>query len=158
MKGEPGRRSLLATLGAFAALVVVVSGASLVASRLRAPSDRGTTARHEEVAVSPEVLAYLGPLAGGARFGGARVVRVDPPRHGRITLEIERDDAARFVVDLRAIRLDGPQPPAQTEKVAIFVRGPTPQATIAACAALADALRAREAQGHAPPPLAPLPR
>jgi hypothetical protein len=148
---EPGRRSLLGMLGAFAALTLLVSTLSL---GFGAPRPKRPILERPD----PESTAFLGPLAEGARFGGWHVSRVDPVRHGALTLELTSEREERFVVDVRARSDAAPPGIAETARLALYVRSSgktseTPEPYARACAALAAALRAREASGHAPPAL-----
>lgn len=146
---EPGRRSLLVMLASFAALTLLVITFSLTAGTWKSrPAQDGP---------SPEVVAFLGPLAGGDRFGAFHISRVDPAR-GRMTLEITTDAGERYMVDVHARSPSAPQGIAETSRLAIYLRSeqrdaPTPEAAVRACTALAAALRAREEAGHEPPPL-----
>ncbi len=155
---EPGRTSLLVTLGVFAALVLAVNVASRLAPR---PAPRGvgsssTTAPSPSPSssVAPEVAAYLGPLAEGAAFEGFRVTRVDPLREGRLTVQV-----GAWSIDLHARDDHAPKPLAETAAVALYLRGSgaTSADALAACTALGKALSLREAAGAKAPPLAPLP-
>jgi hypothetical protein len=155
---EPGRRSLLAMLAAFAALALLVVAVSLAAGVLKgAPSSDASAVR-----LTPEAAAFLGPLATGSRFGAWRIARIDPSPPSRLTLELESERGERFVVDVHARSPDAPPGVAETAQLAIYVRSdkrgaPTPEAAVYASTELATALRAREESGHAPPALESLP-
>jgi hypothetical protein len=152
---EPGRRSLLAMLAAFAALTIVVVSISLVVGAFP-KAHRSDPAVSE--APDPEVIDFLGPLASGGRFGAFRITRVDPIQRGQITLELTSDDGQRFVVDLHALSPAAPAGIAETSSLAIYLRtgrsgAVTSEAAQRACVALAKALREREESGHKPPHL-----
>lgn len=164
---EPGRRSLLVMLASFAALTALVAGGSVAARALHMDLARSTSPRASSRPApppppSPEIVAFLGPLAAGERFGSWRVARVEPTPPGHMTLELEDGSGARFVVDLYARDAAGPAGLAETPRVAIYARTapgePTPPAAVEACTALAAAVRAREDAGHQPPPLVSLPQ
>lgn len=165
MSEEPGRRSLVAMLLVYGALTIAVVGASLIAKRIGArpghwnDSPREAHSSHRDE-LDPRMVAYLGPIAETRRFEAFRVTRLDPLQFGRITLELEGQDGARFVLDLHARSEKAPSPIAETEHVAIYARTgkgqQTPAAVMSACADLAKALRAREQAGQLPPPLEPL--
>jgi hypothetical protein len=156
-RAEPGRRSLLVMLACFAALTLLVVAFSFTAGAWKPrPAQDGPP---------PEVVAFLGPLARGDRFGSFHVSRLEPAR-GRMTMEITTDAGERYVVDVHARSAAAPPGIAETPRLAIYLRNeqrnaPTPEAAVRACAALAAALREREEAGHEPPPLehlAPSPR
>jgi hypothetical protein len=161
---EPGKRTLLGMLAAFASLTVLVCLVSFGARALRteprpfqSPPSTVSAEPHKEQ-LDPRIVAFLGPLATEGRFDAWRITRIDPLQFGRMTLEIEGEAGGRFVVDLHARSPESPPPIAETSKLALYLRtnqrgGQTPQAFITACTALARVLAAREAAGHEPPPL-----
>ena len=111
-----------------------------------------------ELEPQPEVLAFLGPLASGERFGEIRIARVEPVHRGRLTLELEDAQGDRVTVDVHARAANAPAGVAETSRLALYVRSgrageATPAAAVRACTALATALQAREEAGHTPPPL-----
>ncbi len=158
-ESEPGRRSLLAMLGGFGALTLVVVGVSLVADRW--PTARPRTAEvsvaPSEAVVPPEVAAFLGPLAGGERFGTTRIARILPEAPGALALALVGAEGLEVVVDVRARSTRAPAGVAETNDLAIYLRSrrgePTTRASMRAATDLASALRAREEGGHAPPRL-----
>ncbi len=156
-EAEPGRRSLLAMLAAFAALTLLVVGVSLVARARKASFSAAPVD-----SFAPEVTAFLGPLATGTRFDGWRIARVPPSSPDQMTLELESDGGERFVVDVHARSPGAPPGLAETARLAIYLRSETrgaqtPEAAVRATIALAAALRAREDSGHPLPPLQGLP-
>lgn len=162
---EPGKRALLALLGAFAALTVVVVLVSLGA-RMMPRRDAGTgasgqtetSARPVQPETDPRIIAFLGPIAAERRIGAWRITRIDPLQFGRMTLEIQREAAERVTIDIHAFSPEAPPPVAKTSKLALYLRtnnrgGQTPAAFIEVCTLLARELEAREASGQEPPPL-----
>jgi hypothetical protein len=159
MSAEPGRRSLLVMMAAFGALTVAVVATSLVARVVRnggtsAPSSSSSSAAPQ---MPLDVRAFLGPLADGDRFETWHIVRVDASQRGLLTLEIADDAGVSFAVDLRARAPGAPEGIVETTDLAIYTRSDhgshTPEAVEQGCRALGEALRAREAAGHAPPAL-----
>ncbi len=164
---EPGKRTLLAIFGAFAALTVIVVCVSLGARLLptKRPKDahRSTPAPALSVApreeqVDPRIATFLGPLAIERRFESWRITRIDPLQFGRMTFEIEGTTGGSFMIDVHARNPNAPPPIAETSNLALYLRtnqrgGQTPEAFVRACDAFARALRAREDAGHAPPSL-----
>lgn len=158
---EPGRRSLLVTLAAFGALALLGSAASFVAGGRPKPGSSTSPPPAPQETPDPRLLAYLGPLAEGRPFGGARITRVDPVRQGGVVLEIAGASGAPLAVDLRARSSSAPAGIAETKRVAIYLRtgragAATTEEAQRACVDLAAALSAREAEGHEPPALEPL--
>jgi hypothetical protein len=146
---------------AYAALAIIVGfsfavGACSGSARTGGPPQQGPAEP-----LSPEVLAFLGPVATGAPFDGWHVAGVPHGQAGSVTLELEGQPGERFVVDVRARSADAPAGVAETSHLAVYVHSPvgahTPDAAVRAATALAAALRAREDSGHAVPPLESLP-
>jgi hypothetical protein len=140
-------------LAAFAALALLVVTVSLAAGALH--RFRGASPQPSGEQLSPEVSAFLGPLASGAPFGAWHVAKVEPSTPGRMTLRLERGSGEHFVVDVLARSPAAPPGIAETARLAIYLRtergAHTPEAAMDACNALAAALRAREQEGHEPP-------
>lgn len=151
---EPGRRSLLVTLGGFAGLVVVVNVASRLAPRPPPRVVHPVSAPAPSSSLGADVHHYLGPLAEGAAFEGFRITRVDPLRDGRLTVQV-----GTWSIDVHARDDHAPKPLAETAQVALYLRGSgaTSAEALAACTALAKALSLREAAGAKAPALSPLP-
>lgn len=164
---EPGKRTLLAMLGAFGILTASVVCLSLGAracrtnptnaSRQGSP-DAATSAARSNDQVDPEVAAFLGPLAVERRFETWRITQIDPLQFGRMTFRIEGSTGDSFIIDVHARSPQAPPPIAETTHLALYVRmnqagGQTPEAFIQACNAFARALRAREDAGASAPAL-----
>lgn len=151
---EPGRRSLLVTLGVFAGLVVAVNVASRLAPRPPPRVVGSASAPAPSSSLDADVERYLGPLADGMAFEGFHVTRVDPLRDGRLTVQV-----GNWSIDLHARDDHAPKPLAETAQVALYLRGAgaTSAEALAACTALGKALSLREAAGAKAPALAPLP-
>lgn len=153
---EPGRRSLLVTLGVFAGLVVVVNVASRLAPRPppRVVHSTSAPAPTPSSSLGADVQHYLGLLAEGTAFEGFRITRVDPLRDGRLTVQV-----GTWSIDVHARDDHAPKPLAETGQVALYLRGSgaTSAEALAACTALAKALSLREAAGAKAPALSPLP-
>lgn len=151
---EPGRRSLLVTLGVFVGLVVAVNVASRLTPRPPPRVVGSASAPAPSSSLGDDVERYLGPLAKGTAFEGFRITRVDPLRDGRLTVQV-----GTWSIDLHARDDHAPKPLAETAQVALYLRGAgaTSAEALGACTALGKALSLREAAGAKAPPLSPLP-
>lgn len=164
MSVEPGRRSLLAMLAAFAALTVAVVLASLAAGALRdpRPAPPSSSSAPSPPPIDAQALPFLGPLATGEPFDGWRIAHVETPR-GAIVLELTNDAGERVLAEVRARSASAPPGLAESATLAIYLRSQnrgseTPAIAQRACAALATALSRRENAGVPPPRLEPIGR
>ena len=146
---DPGPRSLLAMLAAYAGLTIVVVLVSAIAGAIdRAPSTSVMAGPVEASAPTPEMLAFFGPLVRGAAFDGWVLERVDGPQAGGLPLVLRGPAGQRVHVELRPRDPRSPQSPALSDTLAIYVLDrDMPPGGLAGVLALADALRAREAAG-----------
>ena len=163
-ESEPGKRTLLGMVAAFASLTMLVVLVSVGARALHnerpaqtTPPQTASERPHEEE-IDPRIRTFLGPIATERRFDAWRITRIDPLQFGRVSLEIEGDLGGRFVIDVHAKSPNAPPPIAETSTLALYLRtnqrgGQTPEAFVRACNALAQKLRERETAGYKPPPL-----
>ncbi|MCY0986396.1 hypothetical protein OV203_04600 [Nannocystis sp. ILAH1] len=151
-----GRASLLGMLLAYGALTLGVCVLSRAAACTGADAPRGAGTAAEETAL----WAFFGPVAPGMSLGTWSIAHVEKPRGGAVVFTLRAADQPDLELAVTRLVDDGPRPLARTAHLALFLArpvpadSPTPPAALAASAALAEALRAREAAG--PPPLGPL--
>ena len=169
---ELGRRSFVATLASFAALVAAAMVIAAVAQhRERSRTQAEAQADPADVAIDPsdqhppkpdpEVLTFLGPLATGAPLSGTRwrILAIAPLQAGRLPLELADPSGPRIPVEVLRRSDDAPPGIAQTPTLAIYLRNngdgqsPTDPRAEQAAKALATALTQRE-QLTPPPSLA----
>jgi len=155
--GAPGPRSLLATLGAFVGLaIVVVLGSTIAGALARAPTMPGP-ALAEPQPPDAAALVFLGALATGDRFEGWLIERIDGRRAGGLPLVLRGPGAQRVAVELRLRDARSPASPAASDTLAIYIIDhDMPPRGLEGVLALARALHSREAAGARLPGLEPL--
>jgi len=143
-----GRRSLLATLAAFAGLTIAVV---LVSTLAGAPGRIPTRPGPGLVEPGPPdaaVLAFFAGLATGERFDGWSIERIDRPRAGGLPLVVRGPEDQPVAVELRPRDDRSPVSPATSDTLAIYVLDrDMPRGGLTGVLALARALRSREAAG-----------
>ncbi len=103
---------------------------------------------------SAEVLALFGALRRGREVGAWRIEEIYEEERGCIPVLLEARGGERLRIDVLRRDPDGPPPPAETEKLALYVFGmEAGSATPEDCARCARALAAALASvGGDPPP------
>lgn len=148
MPAHFGRRSLLGVALAYAALSAGVCAGSWALTR------GGPRAPRAEV-VPAALLTFLGPLTTGAAIGTWTIEQVGPLHQGGLRLVLRPPTGDPLLLELTRLDPAGPRPLAASAALAVYdlraAPGLTPPETLAAAAALAAAVRARE--DLAPPPL-----
>jgi hypothetical protein len=143
-----GPRSLLATLGGFVALTIVVVLVSTIAGALERVPPRSAPALGEPAPPDAAALAFFGALAAGQRFEGWMIDRIDGRRAGGLLLVLRGPGAQQVAVELRPVDPRSPASPAASETLAIYVIDRSmPPGGLEGVLAFARALRSREAAG-----------
>ncbi|HEY0135415.1 MAG TPA: hypothetical protein VGB85_15130 [Nannocystis sp.] len=147
-RGAFGPRSLLATLGMFVGLTLVVVLASTIAGVLERAPTRPAPMLAGAAPPDAATLAFFGALAAGVPFEGWVIDRIDGPRAGGLPLVLRGPAAQQVAVELRPADPRSPASPAASETLAIYVIDRNmPPGGLEGVLAFARALRSREATG-----------
>jgi hypothetical protein len=96
---------------------------------------------------SEQVLALFGALRAGDRVGGWRIVEIYEDDRGCVPVLLAGPDGREFRIDVQHRDPQGPPPPAETEKLGLYLAGTqagtsTPEDRVRGARALAAALGA----------------
>lgn len=162
-----GRRSLIATLLAFAGATVLVVGVATVVGLEHArsdsdsdpdrSSDAAASQQRTAPALDPATRAWFARYADGHSFAGWAIRELEATHDGALRVVLADDSGARVTVDLRPLDPESPPPIARSETLAVYVHGrELPPSAHTASEALAAVLRELERAGPLPIELEPL--
>lgn len=111
---------------------------------------RALAGDHPDAALTAELDVVREHVAPGMSFETWTIVHVGTPDRGALPIALRRDDGPDLTLAVTRLDPGGPRPLASTARLAVFRAAPgssdsmTPARELAAAAALAGHLRARE--------------
>jgi hypothetical protein len=148
----------IVVLAAVAVTLVVAAVGWLRARRARPvvfpPASPRCAERPAAGTRSAEVAALFGGLGPGTRLDAWRIVELYEDDRGCVPVVLAAPGGEPFRIDVLRREAGGPPPPAQTDRLALYLAGiragsPTPEDCLRGAAALASALASVAAE---PPP------